>query len=160
LITDFYFTFAEPYYEDEFKDFGTYHMRIFFKYTNDNNPFNEASISPLTVMDGVSQIGGFFAILGLLKLFLFFYNQSSFEKSLQKKYKQLITDHNEGKDIRPSLLQNKELNSDMIDGETIKESLSYELLMQLAIMQHDIIQTASKHEAFMAQLSLNKTTTG
>ncbi len=55
-------------------------------------------------MDGVSQIGGFFAILGLLKLFLFFYNQSSFEKSLQKKYKQLITDHNEGKDIRPSLL--------------------------------------------------------
>jgi hypothetical protein len=57
-------------------------MRIFFKYTNDNNPFNEASISPVTVMDGVSQIGGFFAILGLLKLFLFFYNQSSFEKSL------------------------------------------------------------------------------
>ena len=78
MITDFYFTFAEPYYEDEFEDFGTYHMRIFFKYTNDNNPFNEASISPLTVMDGVSQIGGFFAILGLLKLFLFFYNSVDF----------------------------------------------------------------------------------
>lgn len=45
----------------------------------------------------------------------------------------------------------------MIDGETIKESLSYELLMQLAIMQHDIIQTASKHEALMAQLSAKST---
>ncbi len=84
---DFFFTFAEPYYEDEFVDFGTTQMRIFFKYTNDNNPFNRAEISPLTYMDGVSQVGGFFAILGLLKLFLFFYNQSSFENSLQKKYK-------------------------------------------------------------------------
>ena len=41
----------------------------------------------------------------------------------------------------------------MIDNETIKESLSYELLMQLAIMQHDIIQKSTKHEALMAQLT-------
>ena len=41
----------------------------------------------------------------------------------------------------------------MIDSDTIKESLSYELLMQLAIMQHDIIQKSTKHEALMAQLT-------
>jgi hypothetical protein len=87
---DFFFTFAEPYYEDEFEDFGFRQMRIFFKYLNDNNPFNQSTVTPLTVMDGVSQVGGFFAILGLLKLFLFFYNKSSFEKSLQKKYRELI----------------------------------------------------------------------
>ena len=36
---DFFFTFAEPYYQDTFPDFGTKKVRIFFKYTNDNNPF-------------------------------------------------------------------------------------------------------------------------
>ena len=79
-------------------------MRIFFKYTNDNNPFQEALITPLSVMDGVSQIGGFFAMLGILKLCLFFYNKASFEKNLQKKYKELIASHNKGEDIRPLLL--------------------------------------------------------
>jgi hypothetical protein len=55
-------------------------------------------------MDGVSQIGGFFAMLGILKLCLFFYNKASFEKNLQKKYKELIASHNKGEDIRPLLL--------------------------------------------------------
>jgi hypothetical protein len=86
------------------KTFGDRKMRIFFKYTNDNNPFQEALITPLSVMDGVSQIGGFFAMLGILKLCLFFYNKASFEKNLQKKYKELIASHNKGEDIRPLLL--------------------------------------------------------
>ena len=34
-----YFTFSEPYFEEEFEDFTTDTVRIFFKYTNDNNPF-------------------------------------------------------------------------------------------------------------------------
>jgi hypothetical protein len=89
---DFFFTFAEPYYEDTFPDFGTKKVRIFFKYTNDNNPFQQAIITPATVLDGVSQVGGNFALISLLGLFLYFYNVSSFEKSLVKRYRQLIAD--------------------------------------------------------------------
>jgi hypothetical protein len=34
-----YFTFAEPYFEEDFEDFSYDRARIFLKYTNDNNPF-------------------------------------------------------------------------------------------------------------------------
>jgi hypothetical protein len=76
-------------------------VRIFFKYTNDNNPFNEAYISPLTVIDGLTKIGGLFIIIKLLDTVLASWNQSAFEKSLQKKYQQLASDHKEGKEIHP-----------------------------------------------------------
>ena len=75
-------------------------------------------------------------MLGILKLCLFFYNKASFEKNLQKKYKELIASHNKGEDIRPLILQKESLKPDMIDSEVVKESLSFELLMQMAIMQH------------------------
>lgn len=99
--SNFVFTFAEPYYEEHFDDFGTDTMRFFFKYTNDNNPFNEATVTPLTVVDGLSKIGGYFALFGILKLCLFIYNKGSFESSLKKRYKQIIEDHREGKQIMP-----------------------------------------------------------
>jgi hypothetical protein len=123
-------------------------MRIFFKYTNDNNPFNEAYISPLTVIDGLTKIGGLYIIIKLLDTVLTSYNQSAFEKSLQKKYQQLASDHKEGKNIHPEVLQ------EIGDGEeikidTVKETLSYEMLMQLAIKQSHIIK--KQEETIMGQ---------
>lgn len=42
-VKDVYFTFAEPYFEEDFPDFSEEgsppKVRIFLKYTNDNNPF-------------------------------------------------------------------------------------------------------------------------
>ncbi len=87
MTRDFVFTFSGPYFSDIQDKFGPKRMRIFFKYTNDNNPFNEAYISPLTVVDGITKIGGLFIIIKLLDSVLTPYNQSAFEKSLQNKYK-------------------------------------------------------------------------
>jgi len=56
------------------------------KYTNDNNPFQRATITPLTVTDGLSKIGGYLALFGILKIAMFMYNNKSFEKSLKKRY--------------------------------------------------------------------------
>jgi len=81
-------------------------------------------------------VGGNFALISLLGLCLYFYNKSSFEKALVKRYRQLISDSNEGKDIRPPLLQNEKLEPDMINKDVIRETLSFEMLMQLAIMHH------------------------
>lgn len=44
---DVYFTFNEPYFIEKFKNFEEFNqVRIFLKYTNDNNPFQQASINP------------------------------------------------------------------------------------------------------------------
>jgi hypothetical protein len=61
-------------------------VRIFFKYTNDNNPFTRATIRPLTVIDGLSKIGGYFAMLGIFKIIMFMYNKKSFEGSLKRRF--------------------------------------------------------------------------
>ena len=50
----------------------------------------------MTVVDGLSVIGGYFALFGILKLCLFMYNKKSFEKSLQKRYAKLVEKANEG----------------------------------------------------------------
>ena len=143
MLKDFVFTFSSPYFSDSQDKFGPNRMRIFFKYTNDNNPFQEAYISPLTVIDGLTKIGGLFIIIKLLDTVLGSYNQRAFEKSLQTKYKQLAADHKEGKEIGFEALQ-KIRDPEGINNETIKESLSYELLMQLALKQSEII---SRQEA-------------
>ena len=49
-------------------------MRIFFKFTYDNNPFDEAYIVPQSVLDGISKIGGFFILIKLLDLALGAFN--------------------------------------------------------------------------------------
>lgn len=82
-----YFTFNEPYFIESFEDFKKNHSaRIFFKYTNDNNPFQQATITPQTVIDGLSKIGGYFALFGVLNMVLFIYNEYSFRKALKIKF--------------------------------------------------------------------------
>ncbi len=132
------FTFAEPYFEETFSDFKNDTMRIFFKYTNDNNPFLEATILPMTVLDGLGKIGGYFALFGILKVFLFFYNRSHFEESLKKRYKQIIEDHKEGKPIVPESFT-KPLDPDNINENVIHETLSYEMMMILAVFYSQLM---------------------
>lgn len=57
---------------------------MFFKYNNDNNPFIVAVITPYVISDGLSMIGGYIKIFGLLKILLYFYNKRSFEKRIFK----------------------------------------------------------------------------
>jgi len=40
----------------------------------------------LTVLDGVSKVGGYFALFGLLEALLYFYNLKSFERDLATEY--------------------------------------------------------------------------
>lgn len=87
---------------------------MFVKYTNDNNPFQLANIYPATVMDGLSKVGGFFALFGILKVCLFFYNKGSFEKSLKKRYQALYEAQISGKNIKPSLFS-KPFSPESID---------------------------------------------
>jgi hypothetical protein len=72
-------------------------VRIFLKYTNDNNPFQEASIRPATVTDGLSKIGGYFALFGIINVIMFMYNERSFQRSLTKRYKTMLIEFKEGK---------------------------------------------------------------
>jgi hypothetical protein len=44
----------------------------------------------LTVLDGVSKVGGYFALFGLLKIVLFMYNRKSFEKNLKKRFREKL----------------------------------------------------------------------
>jgi len=79
-----------PYYVDDYPEFDNKVVKIFLKYNNDNNPFYVATITPLTVFGGLTRIGGYITIFGLLKIALFMYNKYSFETKLLKKYKEKI----------------------------------------------------------------------
>lgn len=46
VTTQLNFLYKEPYFTKEIKDFGTNQLRIFFKFTNDNNPFTEVTVMP------------------------------------------------------------------------------------------------------------------
>jgi len=72
---------------DGYPELSNQEVRLFIKYNNDNNPFYIASITPMTVMGGLTKIGGYITIFGLLKIALFLYNRHSFETKLLKKYK-------------------------------------------------------------------------
>jgi hypothetical protein len=41
-------------------------------------------------LGGLTKIGGYITIFGLLKIILYFYNQYSFESAILRKYKQKI----------------------------------------------------------------------
>lgn len=110
-----------PYYIDNYPEFENKKVRIFLKYNNDNNPFYVATITPQTLLSGLTKIGGYITIFGLLKIALFVYNQYSFETKLLKKYKEKIKD---------SLDDNFDLP---IDKKTIRELMSYEMLMELIL---------------------------
>ena len=88
-----YFQFASgvPYYIDTYNgEFENRNVRIFLKYNNDNNPFYIATITPITAFGGLTRIGGYITIFGLLKIALFLYNKHSFENKLLKKYRKKI----------------------------------------------------------------------
>jgi hypothetical protein len=72
---------------DDYPTLSNKEVRLFIKYNNDNNPFYIATITPMTVMGGLTKIGGYITIFGLLKIALFLYNRHSFETKLLKKYK-------------------------------------------------------------------------
>ena len=129
-----YFTFSEPYFEQQIEDFSNHSVRIFFKYTNDNNPFQRAIIRPLTVLDGVSKVGGYFAIFGLLKVCLFMYNRKSFESSLKKRFREKLAETQNGDDGLHTNLIN--MDPAEVDDKLVQETLSYEMVMKLAFMQH------------------------
>jgi hypothetical protein len=87
----FQFPSGLPYYVDDYtgpQDNKT--VKMFVKYNNDNNPFQVVTITPVTVFGGLTKIGGYITIFGLLKIALFLYNRHSFENKLLKRYKQKI----------------------------------------------------------------------
>jgi len=145
LDNRFFFTFSEPYFQENFPDFGNDTLRFFFKYTNDNNPFQAATTTPLTVVGGLAVIGGYFALFGVLKMFLFMYNKKSFEKSLQRRYSKLVEKANQGQPVAPEVF-NKKMEADDVDEDLIKETLSYEMMMTLAIFYNHMILKERERE--------------
>lgn len=89
----------------------------------------------MTVIDGLSKIGGYFALFGLLKVGLFMYNKKSFEGSLKKRFKEKLAESMSGQDFNDKLMD-RPLEPDSIDDELVKEVMSYEMMMQLAIYHH------------------------
>lgn len=108
-----------PYYIDDYPpSLADNSLRLYIKYNNDNNPFTIMTITHPTVFSGLTKIGGYITIFGLLKIALFLYNRHSFENKLLKKYKKEIketfSDYNVEKKI---------------DKNTIREYMSYEMFM-------------------------------
>ena len=102
---------------DTYEDLTNKAVRIFLKYNNDNTPFYIATLTPALVFGGLTKIGGYIAIFGLLKIALYLYNQHSFEDKLLKKYRKKIRDTFDKDESR------------VIDKKTIRELMSYEMLM-------------------------------
>ena len=100
-----------------------------------------ATITPNLVAGGLTQIGGFITIFGLLKIALYHYNKRSFERSIFKRYEKQINeicweDHIEqdsGKSPIQSYLKSR--GKKEMDLKTVRDLLSYEMFMKL-VMQH------------------------
>lgn len=123
------FMFAEPYFIQEFEDYkDKQSLQFYFKFTNDNNPFMKAQITPQTYFGGLQKIGGYMAIFGLLKIALYHYNKKRFEDGLRKKYLQLVRESS-GRGTESINGVEQELR----EKDVIKELLSYEMFMQLII---------------------------
>jgi hypothetical protein len=86
-FTFFQFAGGMPYYVDDYPEFDNSQVRIFLKYNNDNNPFYVATITPNSLLDGLTKIGGYITIFGLLNVLLVLYNQHSFETKLLNRYR-------------------------------------------------------------------------
>jgi hypothetical protein len=119
-------------------------MRIFFKFNNDNNPFMVATLNFPTIFGGLTIIGGYIKIFGLLKVLLYLYNKRSFENRIFRQYKEDITDlyldgNNPTDDIYPSKRSKpdkspiaeylKSRGKKELDMKTLRNLLSYEMLM-------------------------------
>ena len=137
----FQFPSGVPYYVDTYGP-GTNisnSVRLFVKYNNDNNPFYIATITPITVFGGLTKIGGYITIFGLLKIALYLYNRHSFENALLKKYRRKIKQTFDDDDKRK------------VDKKTIRELMSYEMLMQLVLNhlkdQKDLRVTLATHNS-------------
>ena len=87
------------------------------------------------MVDGLSKVGGYFALFGLLKIALFMYNRKSFEGSLKKHFKMKVEESMHGQDYNPTMLS-KPLDPSSVDDDLMRQILSYEMIMQLAIYHH------------------------
>jgi hypothetical protein len=96
-------------------------------------------------------VGGYFALFGLLKIMLFMYNRRSFEGSLKRRFIEKIEDSNRGDDFNKNLLE-KPLLADSVDDNLVREILSYEMVMQLAIYHHKKAKEAAELLATVHEL--------
>lgn len=164
----FHFEGGAPYFADPYPDLSDKAVRIFFKYNNDNNPFKIATITPKVMVDGLSMMGGYIKIFGLVQIALYFYNKMSFEKRIFRQYRAQIVniylddqEHDEGAPLakkrtmvrqRPSDLNDSDYFEQPIDVDrtplkeylkargqreidikTVRDMLSYEMLMLIVI---------------------------
>lgn len=69
------------------------------------------------------------------------YNKKSFDKSLKKRFQEKIEEAKQ-KDSHPKYLD-KPLEPESVDDSFIQETLSYEMMMQLAIYHHQKAKEAA-----------------
>lgn len=128
-------------------------MIIFFKYNNDNNPFQIIRLTPIMPLNGLSQIGGLITIFGLMKIGLWLYNKRSFERKILKELKKVLAKELK-KEIDNDIKSDREVLGDLVyfdkvksplksylaskgkaefDMSSLRELMSYEMFMILAI---------------------------
>ena len=114
------FEFGEPYFHTKIPDYQERQMKIYYKYSNGNNPFVKAKIVPNTIFGGLEKIGGYITFIGLAKIILHYYNKKRFERDLKKVYKKNMGESGD---------------SMMVKMKVIKDKLSYEKLIEI-ILEH------------------------
>ncbi len=91
VTPNFQFQGMRPYFSQSYRPtLNDTSVTIFFKYNNDNNPFQIVRLTPLMPINGLSQVGGLITIFGLMKIGLWLYNQRSFERKILKENKKLL----------------------------------------------------------------------
>jgi len=87
-------------------------------------------------------VGGYFAIFGLLKFCLFMYNRKSFESSLKKRFREKLAESQNGDDgLHSDLIH---MDPAQVDDKLVHDTLSYEMVMKLAFLQHKKAQEAAE----------------
>ena len=91
MTPNFQFQGTSPYFSQSYRSsINDTSVIIFFKYNNDNNPFQIVKLTPIMPINGLSQIGGLITIFGLMKIGLWLYNQRSFERKILKENKKIL----------------------------------------------------------------------
>lgn len=86
----FHFNDGYPYFIDTYGSAFIDHTRLVITYTNDNNPFYVATITPSTVWSGISKVGGYIGFFGILKFVLTLFNKPLFEEILRRKFERRL----------------------------------------------------------------------
>ncbi|TNV78987.1 hypothetical protein FGO68_gene10188 [Halteria grandinella] len=139
-IMAFHFEGGTPYYSDEYPELKGLAVKALFKYNNDNNPFMVAALNYPTVIGGLTTIGGYVKIFGLLKIALYFYNKRSFEHRIFRQYKPQIAElcliqQNEQQTTKGNPIQSflRKRGQTELDMKALRDLLSYEMLIKLVI---------------------------